>query len=383
MITLFRRLPSHVPLVRFDDTVTYCLTLPVDNQLIDVEYACFGGCHTPRKHDTWMIVEKHGDETHIHYVRTSRGKYKNILTSVYKDGKLITNHVPFDPGELKYRHVPQTWSAKTYTTNCIIQDDKKLNETAYFEAMQEYLSYMNKQKRLELWHPGSLIDFNDLCLRHHSEPNWIQRANLSDLYKQHFGNPNLDIVPNSPLTRHFTENKDSEVDGHVLNRHLSPAAVVVEDQVDPDITEATEKGEPIITRVDVRSGDKMVVTGNLVMYLLECGWGVINLTLVTHSKSSEETGLYITKAEASKDLVIGTETVTKKSPVTLFNDLKSHLKIFLDVHLGEDVKRVKSIQFTFKDMTGLINVVFDDKKTACLVIPILDLIESLPVFEFS
>lgn len=410
MIQLIRSIPStkHLPDLFFDNERVYtCSFTPEgDNEIIDVSINSFGGrIYLPKiddftkssSSDYWEIVEKTSSFLHIHYgIRFQKDHlscYNVILTMIYDaaTGKFITSHVPITD---KIYLTPNMWVGISYLKSVIEKNDF-LDDNAYFNALSILKEHYRTVQRINIHEPitGSLL--TNYCRDAEELINYQQRQKfisswIEDVYLSLLGRKHGKIIDSSYLLRNTDANTcftSDDLESHCDIRSdidLTTENEVIDNQLNESnhvITEATDSNQTS----SFKSENHAMITNQLVIFFL-LGIGT-DLTATLKSDASKNK-LYITKGMhwnrySELDVIVDLADLKKSSPeVTKWTlEFVRLIDEFICDHLPDKRMGINQVEVLYVPCTIVITIVMDNKKKHVAIIPILELLPSIPMFD--
>lgn len=401
MILLIKKMPQYrnIKLPAYDNVVHYCTSIPTGNNIFDVDFGMFGQVHPKikKQNDFWQIVEEIGHYRHVHYaIELPNQKFRIVYTMVYHrdSGRFITAHTAYNPMDALIDVTPHLWQLKSFILNYVLGDDTNLHEGPYLVAQSELFRHVEAQTRYELRDPCRLEDVNRECKEaiqatHHFEkllPSW-----LSDIYIANFGNRCSKEMDTSPFINGTSPTEEfSSAD---FERMASPR-LDLDTKSAPVIEEAVEKIlDP--TRKFITNGhnpfrstgpEQKVITGELIMHLLTSAFNHVEVDLRYDSSADK---LYITKGICANEFLVDKNPVdlTKRrlssSMIQWATGLVQHLRVIITNHLRHLEKRVKTVNFLYSEMMITLKINLDDRTVLSLVIPVLELVDTMPIFMWD
>jgi hypothetical protein len=412
MIKLIRRLPRirNLPTINVDNIVQYCVSVPQENDLIDIDFGSFGQlvrlpkCTQNKKAvDIWQIVEVCHPYLHVHYAEEIKpGRFQVILSAVYEErtGNLVTYHIPSTHNVDKLKNVHQ-WNADKFTFSRILLDDQRLEETPYIEAWCGLVETLESANRLPIFAVADLDHVDSLCREAeaacHAHPSFLS-AWLDDIYRSEFGlnadaemktsrllhdAPSNEIFHSSDLESHLVAGSSVETNTAKLFEQS------FEDLLSKSSGIISMRQDGISGRLPYHTENSFIMAGDVILHFLTSP--ITNME-ITYRYAASEGKLYITKGECSNELI------DTKKPINLQNadEVPSNLKRWIlelarlltsriiKPHTPKDFN-LGSVKVTFADFNLVIQLFSTEtnRKSLSLVLPILSVINGIPITEWK
>lgn len=411
MIKLIRRLPQirNLPTINVDNIVQYCVSIPQDNDIIDIDFSPFGQfirlpkwTENKKPADIWQVVESCQPYLHVHYVEEVKpGRFKVILTAIYEEttGNLVTYHLPNVFSKDKLKNVHQ-WNAEKFTFSLVPLDDQKMDESPYVAAWGKLADTLFTAQRYPILPVADLDKVNRKCteaeLACHSQPAFLDSW-IDEIYACAFG---LQLEPEINTSRILHDVPGDEIlHGSDLEKHLVTGSIVdmsTAKDFEQSFQELLSKSSGIVNmrsdssqkRTQYHNSHSFVMAGDLIIHFLRSA--ITNLE-IEYRYAASEGKLYITKGECSNELI------DTKKPINLKNasEVSSELKRWvLDLakllttklikpHTPEDFN-LSGVKVTFADFNLIVQLISADKKRKSLsiVLPMLSVVSGIPIVEW-
>lgn len=411
MIKLIRRLPQirNLPTINVDNIVQYSVSVPQENDLIDIDFGSFGQLvrlpkrtQNKKTADIWQVIEVCHPYLHVHYAEEIKpGRFKVILTAVYEEttGNLVTYHLPNSYQKDKLKNVHQ-WNADKFTFSRIPLDDQKIDEAPYIEAWCHLVESLESAPRLQVITVADLDHVDRMCMEAesacHGHPTFLASW-LDDIYTSEFG---LNAEAEMKTSRLLHDAASDEVFHSAdLERHLvtgSDVETATAKLFEQSFEDLLAKSAGIVGmrhnglhgHLPFHTESSFIMAGDLIIHFLKSP--ITNME-IEYRYAASEGKLYITKGECCNEIIDTQKPINLRNAAEVPSGLKKWIlelaKLLTDriikPHTPKDFN-LHGVKVTFADFNLVIQLLpaEKNKKSLSLVLPILSVINGIPITEW-